>query len=185
MYNIQLYQLDINNEIVFDPALFINTNIGDTRRRGLIIEGHHVLSEKLDFSLHYSYLDTSVTSGVFKGSDLTFIAENTASVRAKYRHNDNFSAYLEILGVSERTLGGDFTNAFSSLPGYSVSNINFSYRVENITLSLRVNNLFDKIYSDFGSLGIDFRKPFPFPQVETFFPAPERNFLLSLEYHYQ
>ncbi len=183
--NIQGFQMDMDNEIVFDPVLFLNTNIGDTRRRGFIFEGEYVLSDKLNFSVQYSYLDSSITSGVFKGSDLTFISKNTASFRAQYRHDDHFSGYLELHGVSERILGGNFANTFSSLPGYVVGNMNLSYRFNNISLSLRINNLLDKTYSDSGSLGNDFRVPFPSPQVETFFPAPKRNFLLSLAYHYQ
>jgi len=183
--SVQGFQMEIDNEIVFDPVLFLNTNIGDTRRRGFIFESEYMFSDTLNFSVQYSYLDSSVTSGVFEGSDLTFISKNTASFRAQYRHDENFSGYLELYGVSGRILGGDFANTFSSLPGYVVSNMNLSYKFNSISLSLRVNNLLDKTYSDSGSLGNDFRVPFPSPRVETFFPAPKRNFQLSLEYHYQ
>ncbi len=182
---LQLYQLDINDEIEFDPILFLNTNIGDTRRRGLALEGRFTLTDKLGFSASYNYVDAELISGTFDGSDLTFIADHSGSIRTHYRHDDHLSAYVEIIGVSDRVFGGDFANAFSALPGHVIGNLNLSYNYEQFTWSLRLNNLLDKKYSDSGNLGFDFRVPFPFtPQVETFFPAPGRNFMLSLQYSY-
>ena len=179
----QFYQLDLDDEIVFDPTLFVNTNIGDTRRRGFILEGRYSLMVNLDILAQYSYIDAEVSSGPFDGSALTFISDHTANITARYRYNEKLAGFLEVYGVSDRVYGGDFSNSFSKLPGYVVSNLNLSYRYNDFLLSLRVNNLLDKKYSDSGNLGFDFRDPF-FPQVETFFPAPDRNFYLSLHYSY-
>lgn len=182
---LQLYQLDINDEIEFDPVLFLNTNIGDTRRQGLTLEGRFTLTDKLGVSASYNYVDAELTSGTMEGSELTFIADHSGSVSTHYRHDDHLSAYVEIIAVSDRVFGGDFANAFSSLPGHAVGNLNLSYNVEQFTVSLRVNNLLNNKYSDSGNIAFDFRVPFPSPQVETFFPAPGRNIMLSVQYNYQ
>ena len=79
--------------------------------------------------------------------------------------------------------GGDFANSFGELPGYLVANLNLAYQMKDFRIALRVNNLLDKEYSDSGSIGNDFRQA-TFPQVVTYFPAPERNFLLSVSYAY-
>ncbi len=181
---ILFYQLDLNDEIVFDPVLFLNTNIGDSRRRGLIFEGYYSPVEKLKFTANYGYIDAEIVSGNFAGSDITFIADHTARLTTQYKYNDNLSGYLEFTGLSERKFEGDFANAFSSLPGYIVSNMNLAYQHKNFIASFRINNLFDKKYSDAGQIGFDFRQPFPAPRVETFFPAPERNYFFSLSYNY-
>ncbi|MBF8269849.1 MAG: TonB-dependent receptor [Gammaproteobacteria bacterium] len=181
---LQLFQLDLDNEIVFDPSLFLNTNIGDTRRRGLIFEGRYAPAQNWDIYANYSYIDGEVTSGGFDGSDLTFLADHSVTVGTRYRYDERLSGYLEIIGVSDRIFGGDFANAFEKLPGYAVANMQMSYQYNHFTLSLRVNNLLDKEYSDSGNIGFDFRDPM-FPQVKTFFPAPERNLLFSLRYNYQ
>ena len=181
---LQVYQLDLDNEIVFDPMLFLNTNIGDTRRRGLIFEGRYTLSRNWDIYANYSYIDAEVTSGGFDGYDLTFLADHGVTVGARYRHDEHLSGYVEIVGMSDRVFGGDFTNTFDKLPGYAVANMQATYQYNQFTLTLRVNNLLDKEYSDSGNIGFDFRDPM-FPQVETFFPSPERNLLFSLRYNYQ
>lgn len=181
---LQFYQLDLDDEIVFDPVLFLNTNIGDTRRRGFILEGRYSPLDNWDIYFNYSYIDAEVTSGSYDGSDLTFIADHTINIRTRYRYGEHLSGYLEVAGISDRVLGGDFSNVFSKLPGHVVANTNISYKYNSFKLSLRVNNLLDKEYSDSGNIGFDFRDPF-FPQVESYFPSPGRNFLFSLSYFYQ
>jgi len=181
---LQFYQLDINDEIVFDPTIFLNTNIGDTRRRGVMVEGYYALNDALDFNLQYSYIDTGVTNGKFDGAKLTFIPDHSASVTARYRYNDQLSGFLEIHGITDRVFGGDFSNSYAKLPGYVVANLNLAYQLQDFRISMRVNNLFDRQYSDSGSIGSDFRQ-LTYPQVPTYFPAPERNFLLSVSYAYK
>jgi len=183
MAKLQLYQLDLADEIVFDPLLFLNTNIGDTRRRGVILEGRYAPADNWTIYANYHYIDAEVTSGVFDGSELTFISNHTVKIATRYRYNDQLSGYLEVLGVSDRIFGGDFANAFTKLPGYAIANMDLAYRYNNFTLSLRVNNLLDHHYSDSGNIGFDFRDPM-YPQVTTYFPAPERNFFFSLSYNY-
>lgn len=182
-FKLQFYQLDVDDEIVFDPTVFLNTNIGNTRRRGVMVEGRYALNDALDFNLQYSYIDAEVTSGSFDGSSLTFIPDHSATLTTRYRYNERLSGYLEIYGISDRVFGGDFSNSFSKLPGYIIANMNVAYRIKDFKVSLRVNNLLDKKYSDSGSIGYDFRQ-LTWPQVPTYFPAPERNFLLSVSYAY-
>jgi len=184
LVRVQLYQLDLDNEIVFDPTLFLNTNIGDTRRRGLILEGRYAPVENLDLYVNYSFIDAEVTSGAYNGASLTFLSDHTVNAGVRYHYNEQLSGYLEIVAVSDRVFGGDFINAYKKLQGYAVANAHVSYEYQHYTLSLRVNNLFDHDYSDSGNIGFDFRDPF-FPQVATYFPAPGRNFMLSVKYHYQ
>jgi iron complex outermembrane receptor protein len=181
---VQVYQLDLDDEIVFNPVLFLNTNIGDTRRRGVIVEGRYTPIGALDLYVNYGFIDAAVTSGPFDGAELTFIADHAYTLGARYRHDDHLSGYLEVAGASDRVFGGDFANAFPELPGYTVVNLNVTYQWRQFMLSLRVNNLLDREYSDSGNLGYDFRDPF-FPQASTYFPAPERNLLFSLNYRYQ
>jgi iron complex outermembrane recepter protein len=178
------YQLDLDKEIVFNPVLFLNTNIGDSRRRGAIIEGHFSLTDNWRLMADYSFIDAEITSGIFDGTDLTFLAKHTGRIATEYRFNHYFNGYLEFTGTTDRVFAGDFANVFPALPGYVLSNLNLSYRRDTFSVAFRINNLLDKEYSDSGSIGFDFRQPFPSPQAETFFPAPERNFMLTVSYDY-
>lgn len=179
-----LYQLDLHDEIVFDPSAGANTGIGDTRRRGIIIEGDYVLNRQWRFSANYSLLDTEVTSGPFSGADLTFLADHTAHLAAHYRMTEHLQAYLALNGTSSRVFTGDFNNDFSRLPGYVVADMNLAYQRRNFKIAFHINNLLDREYSDSGSIGFDFRQGFPSPRVGTFFPSPERNFFFTFSYNY-
>lgn len=181
--NAVFYQMDTRDEIAFEPATGVNLNIGDTRRRGVTLELDFELSADWDLYTNYSYINAEIVSGVFKGSDITFVADHVASIATGYRLMNGLKAYLEVQGISSRAFGGDFANVFSRLPGHVVGNLNLDYKPGNYQFGLRINNILDKKYSDAGNIGFDFRNPF-FPQAETFFPAPERNFLFTIGYTY-
>ena len=52
-------------------------------------------------------------------------------------------------------------------------------------MSARVNNVLDKKYSDFGARATLFPPPTFAPlELESFFPAPERNFWLTVRYDF-
>ncbi|MGY8815268.1 MAG: TonB-dependent receptor [Gammaproteobacteria bacterium] len=185
LFSIQLFQLDIDDEIVFNPVSFLNTNLGNTRRKGLILEGRTVFTEKMSVTMNFSYLDANYTSGAFQGNKLTFLSKYSGALSANYLVNQNFGTHLELYGLSDRQFGGDFSESFNGLPGYTVLNWNNTISVDNINLSFRINNLLDTRYSDSGIIAFDFRKPFPSPQVETYYPSPGRNYMLSIQYNYQ
>lgn len=177
-----LYQLDLEDEIEFDPILFINTNIGDTRRRGLIAEGSYSPLERLTFSARYSYVDPDIVSGALEGLTIPFVATHTGLLTTDYRVVENAHAYLEINGTSGRVATGDFTNSLPDAPGYVIANVSLNYKWKGVGLGMRVNNLLDKDYTDNAQTG--FRAPLFLPET-TRFPAPERNFFVTLSYSYE
>ncbi|MEW8563360.1 MAG: hypothetical protein AB2541_14685, partial [Candidatus Thiodiazotropha sp.] len=83
--------------------------------------------------------------------------------------------------TSERIVGGDFSKALARLPGFGVTNVSAHYRHGPWHLSLRIDNLFDKEYANSGSAGFDAS----FNQQAAFFPAPERNLWLALNYQFE
>ncbi len=176
-----LYRLDLNDEIAFDPILFINTNIGDTRREGVILEGDYTPIDKLTLLGHFSYVDAEVVDGPLQDSEIPFVANYIARASANYRFSERLSAFFELYGISDRVAQGDFANRLAGLPSYVVGNLNLTYRRNRFALAFLINNVFDKEYSD--SAIASFRPPFFTPET-AFFPAPERNFLVTLSYHY-
>ena len=170
--------MEIDDEIAFEPSSGQNFNIGDSRRHGVNVQVAYYPFERLRIDAHYSYVDAELTSGSFDGSDITFVAEHSGHIRGDYQFGKSFGVFLELTGTSERVLNGDFNNDLAPLPGYVVANLNVRYAYKSISVAARVNNLLDKEYSDAGSLGFDFRDAFQV--VETFFPAPERNFFVTL-----
>ena len=175
---LEIYQLDLNNEISFDPARFVNTNIGDSKRRGVILEGSHNITPSWTINANISYLNHEITSGTLKGSNIPLVADRTAAISTSYQYSQKLSGYIEVIATSDRVLGGDFNNTAGRVAGYAVSNLNLSYKVNNFRLGLRVNNLFDKEYNDNGNFSAFSTPP------ESFFPAPERNYFFTIQYNY-
>ncbi|MGH8121131.1 MAG: TonB-dependent receptor domain-containing protein, partial [Gammaproteobacteria bacterium] len=176
------YQLDLNDEIEFDPVLFINTNIGDTRRRGLIVDMNYAPSGNLTLDLNYSYVHTEIVSGPLRGVDIPFVARHAARMGAGYEFLPGWYGHLEFLGISRRIATGDFFHNGADLPGYVTGNAYLQYTHGPFSLGIGVNNLLDRHYSDNAQLAF---KP-PFFTLETaYFPAPERNFLATFEYNFK
>jgi iron complex outermembrane receptor protein len=177
-----VYQLDLDNEITFDPGNFINVNLDETRRTGFITSGRWQSSKRTGLGASYSYTDAEVLSGAFGGKEIPFVAKHNGLISADFQASDSWLVYGEWLAISERTFAGDFNNAFGKLPGYGLVNIKAEYSIKDFTLSGRINNVFNKQYSDVGQLGTD---PNTFAPSETFFPSPEINFLLTAAWNFR
>lgn len=180
--NFTAYQLDLNNEIEFDPILFINTNIGDTRRRGMILDMQYAPLERLSLGLNYGYVMADIVQGPLTGLAVPFVARHTLKLMAGYDFLQDLHGQLEILGITRRVAVGDFFNTGAPLPGYVTANAYLRYAYGPVSLGLKVNNILDHKYSDNAQLG--FRPPLFAPET-AYFPAPERNFLVSFEYNFK
>jgi outer membrane receptor protein involved in Fe transport len=177
-----VYQLDLENEIEFDPIRFINTNIGETRRRGAFIDAAWSPLEALTLSAHYGFVDATIVGGALEGLNVPFVADHTFLVGADYRVATGLNMHVEALGTSDRSAVGDFDEALPGAPGYVLANVNLRYRWRRLEAGLRVSNLLDKEYVDNAQVG--FRAP-SFTSETVQFPAPERTVMLTVGMRYE
>lgn len=175
------YRLDLDDEISFDASGFINTNLDKTRREGLIIEGEWAMNTTLTLGGSFTYTDPEITAGDFEGNRIPLVSARSTRLFSDWNLNPNWSLLIEALFASERVLGGDFANDFPTLDSYAVVNSVLSYATGPWHASLRANNLLDKDYSSSGAVGFDDN----FTSRDAYFPAPERNFWLTLAYHFE
>ncbi|MDZ7736001.1 MAG: TonB-dependent receptor [Gammaproteobacteria bacterium] len=176
------YRLLLENEIVFNPlggpfGFGANENIGDTGRTGFIVDANFQPIRDLTLNASFSYVDADIESGSLAGGTVPLVAEETATVSANYNFPYGVDAYLEVHGTGERAAATDYFNNGETLPGYVLLNGSLSYSKGPFRLALRGNNLLDKEYSTFASFS-------SFSGVTSFFPAPERNFMLTATYTY-
>ncbi|MBT2987438.1 MAG: TonB-dependent receptor [Candidatus Thiodiazotropha sp. (ex Ctena orbiculata)] len=176
-----LYRLDLEDEISFDASGFVNTNLDETRRKGVTLESSWQVHPALSLSGSLSYTDPTITDGAFKGNRIPLVAARSARLSGDWRLSPQWSLVGETIFTSERIVGGDFSNALARLPGFGVTNVSAHYRHGPWHLSLRIDNLFDKEYANSGSAGFDAS----FNQQAAFFPAPERNLWLALNYQFE
>ncbi len=177
-----IYQLDLDDEIAFDPVNFANINLDETRRKGVITSGHWQQSKKLGYSASYTFTDAEVLSGAFAGKDIPLVARHSVLLGSDYQLTDKWQLYGELFAISDRVFSGDFNNVLERLPGYGVINIKAEYDYSNFIFTARVNNLLNKEYSDVGQLSYD---PNTFVESEAFFTSPEINLMLTAAWQFR
>jgi iron complex outermembrane receptor protein len=177
-----IYQLDLENEIAYDPVNFANINLEDTRRTGVITSGRWQQSSRVGFSASYTFTDAEVLSGPFANREIPFVAKHSALISADYQASDEWQLFGELFAISDRVFSGDFDNILGRLPGYAVINVKAEYSSSGFIVTGRVNNLLNKEYSDVGQLSYD---PTTFVAREAFFPSPEINLMLTAAWQFR
>ena len=176
-----VYQLDLDNELTFDPVNFININLDETRRSGFITSGRWQSSKRMGLGASYTYTDAEVLSGAFTGKEIPFVAKHSALLTTDYVISGAWQVYAELVAISDRVFSGDFDSVLGKLPGYGVVNLKAEYKINDFTFSGRINNLLNKQYSDVGQLGFN-----PFPAAsEAYYTSPEINFLLTAAWNFR
>ena len=177
-----LYQLDLDNEIAYDPVNFANINLDQTRRQGVISNARWQQSDRLGLSASYTFTVAEVLSGPYGGAEIPLVAQHSARMGADYQLTERWQLYAEWFAISDRVFSGDFNNELSRLPGYGLINAKAEYEVNDFVFTGRINNLFNKEYSEVGQLSYD---PNSFVATEAFFPSPEINFMLTAAWQFR
>jgi iron complex outermembrane receptor protein len=172
-----VYRLDLENEIVYDPAQFINVNLDNTRRQGAVVENRYQFDNKSAFISRYTFTRAEFSSGSLAGNQVPFVARHSGMLGLEQQFAKSWLAYVELQGVSERVFSGDYSNALGTLPGHGVVNARFEYAADDINYRFSINNLLDRKYVEVGQAGYDSS----FNYVETYYPSPERNFMASAQ----
>src|SRR6185437_5895089 len=116
-------------------------------------------------------------NGINAGKRIPLVAENILHAGLNIHFLTYWNVYSEAIFTGNQFPANDDANIGKRMGGYTIYNFNLHYVYEKLSVSFRVNNLFNKPYY----LYTVFQ---PFEPFETFYPAPERNFLLSLQYSF-
>jgi iron complex outermembrane receptor protein len=162
------FRMVVENEIVFDPALFLNMNFDEVTHTGL--EGEvRVTPKGGDLFATFTYTRAVITDNAsYEGSrsPVTPRLQGTLGATARYE-----GASLTLTGryVGERYLLNDFANTSPRLPSYWVYDAKLAWALEPFTLFAQVFNMTDREYFDYGAVG------------PSYAPAPERSWLVGGE----
>jgi iron complex outermembrane receptor protein len=184
-YRASLYNIRLDDEIGFDSSGFANLNIDRSERHGLILEASRHWTPAWQTALSLTLIDAEITGGPFSGGDLPLAPARSLRLDVNWSVSARVKTGLEWLGVSEQVFGGDFANQLGRLPSWQVLNAHLSYNLKAWSMKLRINNLLNEKYSETGSQFTEF-DPVTFAPTnhQAFFPSPERNAWLSLEYRF-
>ncbi|MBW1613581.1 MAG: TonB-dependent receptor [Deltaproteobacteria bacterium] len=176
--DLNLFYTRIKDEIMYyyvDGRYAGSKNYGETTHQGVELSFKGALWNKLDYQLAYSYLDTEVKEGKYKGVNL----KGKELVRAPHH---TFTAILDyklleldgtkvnwhfgILAISDYYR--DMENKLDKYSGYGVANTRLSLIYKGLECYFGIDNVFDKEYD--GWVG------------KKYYPAPDRTYMGGISF---
>lgn len=178
-----LYQLNLNNEITFDPTqtpeqpFGSNRNLDPTVRRGLSFSEKYPLTDQLELAGQYHFVNARFQSGANSGNRIPSVAENILHFGANYHFMQHWKIYSEAIYTGNQYSANDDANMAGKIGGYTVYNLHLSYQIKQFSAGLRFNNIFNKYYNLYTVYQSYLAEQF-------FYPAAGRNFLLTMKYDF-
>ncbi len=172
--HLNLFRIDTDSEIFFNPVSFANENLDSSSRRdGVEISFSARPCDWFALNGSYTYLDATIDAGVFKGSDVPNIPNHKGTLETLFYPGGGFTIAINGVYIGKRPFISDFANNFGDQEDHIVFNGKIKYRWKSITAFLDINNITDEEYSEYGVSG-------GFPVEKSFYPSPKRNFLIGL-----
>ena len=164
-----LYNMDVKNEIVYNPATWSNENFESTNHRGIELETFLKPINFFNCNLSYSYTIAKINEGMFKDSEIPLVPQNKTGLTMTFLPLNNLSLNLTTNYIGERRFGSDFSNSLQKLEPYTLTDFSMGFQKELLKVKLGVNNLSNTKYSAAGYSGV-------------YYPGTERNFFVSISY---
>jgi iron complex outermembrane receptor protein len=170
-----IYNMDLENEIHFIPALFYNVNLGPTRRYGSETSASLRVSDSLSLRAGAAYTRAVFREGPFAGNDVPLVSRYTAMGGVTWNIWQNYLVFDTTLRAwSERAMDSDQANTQRRIPADATVDLKLSGAYEHFFWSLSVNNLFDAQYYDY-AIASSFT-----PGRFAAYPLPGRNYMVKI-----
>ncbi len=166
---VTFFNMDIKNEIFYNPVTWTNENYESTNHRGIEFETIFRPFRFMNGTLSYSWTIAKLNYGDFKDKEIPLVPKNVGSLVLEFLPREYLSLNLSTKYVDERWFGSDFGNVQGKLDSYSLVDISIVFKKNMLSLKFGVNNLFDTKYSPNGYSGV-------------FYPGPARNYFVSFGY---
>lgn len=172
--NVNLFRLDTEDEIFFNPASFANENLdGDTIRQGVELKVSKSFANIL-LNGSYTFRDTDIDGGIYDGNEIPNVPRHQFTVGAEAEILEKVQFNIDGSYIGERPFISDFANAVDDQESYFYLTAKLAYIFEKGSAYLTVKNLLDEEYSEFG--GLNFLGA---PGIQ---PAPGINFLIGVTF---
>ncbi len=145
-----IYNMDLDNEIHFNPVLFYNVNLDPTRRYGSETSASLRVSDTVTLRGGMAYTRAVFREGAFAGNDVPLVSRYTGNAGVTWNIWQNYLVFDATLRAwSERIMDNDQANTQSRIPGNATADLKLSGQYDRFFWSLSVNNLFNALYYDY------------------------------------
>ncbi len=143
------FHANLDDEIYFNPATFINTNIDSSHKYGLEIQDHISFTDKLSAGLIYTYTRAIIDrendlAGTANGKDLPGVPKHAITANLNYKFLEHGNLNISQAWRESTYAFNDFANNASQKQGhYESTNIAASYQYKNFQIFTSINNIFE------------------------------------------
>lgn len=147
-----VYEMELNNEILFIPfpPIGANINLDPTRRFGVENSATLRLSDSLRLKGGLTYTRATFREGIYAGNDVPLVSRWTGNVGLNwdaYRKLAVFDAVLRYVG--ERRMDNDQANFQPLIPAHTTLDVRLGGEWKNLFWSFAVQNVFNVLYFDY------------------------------------
>jgi iron complex outermembrane receptor protein len=145
-----IYNMELENEIHFIPALFYNINLDSTRRYGSETSASLRLNDSVTLRGGAAYTRAVFREGAFAGMDVPLVSRYTASGGVTWNIWQKYLvADATVRAWSERFMDNDQANTQRRIPASATIDVKLSGEYGHFFWSLTANNLLNALYYDY------------------------------------
>ena len=168
-----IYNMDLENEIHFNPVLFFNTNLDPTRRYGSETSASLRVTDTVLLRGGVAYTRAVFREGDFTGKDVPLVSHYTANGGVTWNIWQNYLVFdATVRAWSERAMDNDQANTQRRIPASATVDLKLSGAYDRFFWSAAVINLFDAQYYDY-AIASTFT-----PGRFSAYPLPGRTFMV-------
>jgi iron complex outermembrane receptor protein len=145
-----IYDMELVNEIHFDPVNFFNYNLDPTRRCGSETGASYRASDTLLLRGGFAYTRAVFREGPFTGNDVPLVSRYTANAGVTWNAWQKFLVVDATLRYwSSRRMDNDQRNTQALIPANATVDFKLSGEYDRFFWSLSVNNVLNALYYDY------------------------------------
>jgi len=167
------YLMELNNEIHFIPALFVDVNLDPTQRMGWENSAAYQLTDDLRLRGGFSYTRAIFRQGIFAGNNIPLVSRWSGNAGLSW----DIVKKLAVLDVTARFVGdrrmdNDQANIQPLIPATATVDVKIGGQYDHYFWSLAAQNLLNVSYFDYAIASAST------PGYFTAYPQPGRTFML-------
>jgi len=157
-----------------------NLNLDQTTKDSLLINTKYSPTDFLQLIFGAEFIDANITGGTHSGKKTPGVANKTFSFGATWTPSSNISHSIDSKWIGKQYLTSDFGNESPMLDSYKTFDYNYSHNFKEWSLGFKVENLTNEKYNSSGATSWSGTTA-----INGYYPAPERNFMLTAKYNFE
>ncbi|MFH1622447.1 MAG: TonB-dependent receptor [Candidatus Omnitrophota bacterium] len=172
--DLTFFNMDINNEIYFDPLVSKNDTYDKTRHQGVNLQVDFKLTQRITAFANWMYTRARFQDGTYDNKTIPMVPLNKASLGMNLGFWENFKVIPIVNFVGRRYLISDQANQAGKLDSYITADLRLSYENSSYEIFINLNNIFNRKYVEYAVTNSS-------GTSKNYYPSPERNFTAGVK----